>query len=51
MTHVLSWQNSGSPALLNFILKGQIYLLIQVFLDFLLLHSNPYNEKNIFFGC
>ena len=28
-------------ALLPFVLKGQTYLLFQVSLDFLLLHSNP----------
>ena len=28
-------------ALLHFVLQGEIYLLPQVFLDFLLLHSNP----------
>ena len=28
-------------ALLYFVLKGQIYLLFQVSLDFLLLHSSP----------
>ena len=38
-------------ALLHSVLQGQICLLIQVFLDFLLLHSSPYNEKDIFFGC
>ena len=27
--------------LLHFVLQGQIYLLFQVFLDFLLLHSSP----------
>ena len=35
--------------LLHFVLQGQICLLLQVFIDFLLLHSSPYNEKNIFF--
>ena len=28
-------------ALLHFVLQGQICLLLQVFLDFLLLHSSP----------
>ena len=28
-------------ALLHFVLQGQIFLLLQVFLDFLLLHSSP----------
>src|SRR5574340_1208917 len=31
-------------ALLHSIFQGQICLLLQVFLDFLLLHSSPYNE-------
>ena len=35
--------------LLHFVLQGQICLLLQVFLDFLLLHSSPYNEEDIFF--
>jgi len=35
-------------ALLHFVLQGQICLLFQVSLDFLLLHSSPYNEKDIF---
>ena len=30
-----------SFALLHFVLQGQICLLLQVYLDFLLLHSNP----------
>ena len=34
-------------ALLHSVIQGQICLLLQVFLDFLL----PYNEKDIFFGC
>ena len=48
-------------ALLHSVLQGQICLLLQVFLDFLLLHSRcflasyfcipvPYNEKSIFLG-
>jgi len=37
--------------LLHFVLQGQICLLLQVSLDFLLLHSSPYNETDIFFGC
>ena len=35
-------------ALLHFVLQGQICLLLQVSLDFLLLHSSPLNEKDIF---
>ena len=38
-------------ALLHSVLHGQICLLLQVFLDFLLLHSSPLFEKHIFFGC
>ena len=36
-------------ALLHFVLHSQICLLLQVSLDFLLLHSNPYYETDIFF--
>ena len=36
-------------ALLNSVLQSQTCLLLQVSLDFLLLHSSPYNKKNIFF--
>ena len=36
-------------ALLHSVFQGQVCLLLQVFLDFLLLHSSPYNEKDIFF--
>ena len=35
--------------LLHFVLQDQICLLLQVALDFLLLHSSPYDEKDIFF--
>ena len=38
-------------ALLHPVLQGQICLLLQVFLDFLLFIPVPYNEKDIFFGC
>ena len=38
-------------ALLHSILQGQIYLLARVFLDFLLMPSIPYNEKDILFVC
>ena len=37
-------------ALLHFVLQGQICLLFQVSLDFLLLHFSPHDEKDIFFG-
>ena len=38
-------------ALLHSVLQGQICVLLQVFLDFLPLHSFPHNEKDIFFEC
>ena len=38
-------------SLAHFILQSQICLLLQLSLDFLLLHSSPYNEKDIFFVC
>ena len=41
MTSVFSWQNSLAFDLLRFVLQGQICLLLQVSLDFLLLHSSP----------
>ena len=37
-------------ALLHSVFQGQICLLLQVFLDFLLLYSSPHNEKDIFWG-
>ena len=36
-------------ALLQSVLQGQLCLLLQVFLDFLLFIPVPYNEKDIFF--
>ena len=36
-------------ALLHFVLQDQTCLLFQVSLDFLLLHSSPYDEKDICF--
>ena len=35
-------------ALLHLVLHDQTFLLLQVSLDFLLLHSIPYDEKAIF---
>ena len=35
-------------ALLHCVLQGQTCLLFQVSLDFLFLHSIPFNEKDIF---
>ena len=48
MTSAFSWQNSISFCPASFRIPRQICLLLQVFLDFLLLHSSPYNEKDIF---
>ena len=46
----LKFYNSLSlVALLHSVFQGQICLLPQVFLDFLLLRSSPNNEKDIFF--
>ena len=39
MTSAFSWQNLLVFALLHCVFQGQICLLLQVFLDFLLLHS------------
>ena len=43
MTDVFSWQKKSLSAfaLLHFVLQGQTCLLLQVSLDFLLLHSTP----------
>ena len=49
MTSVFSWQNSVSLALLHFVLQGQTCQLLQVSVDFLLLHPIPYDEKDFFF--
>ena len=49
MTSAFSWQNSISFALLHSILQGQICLLLQVFLDILLLHSSPLEWKGHLF--
>ena len=53
MTSAFSWQNLLVFALLHSVFQGKICLLLQVFLDFLLLHFPfPYDEKNMFFwGC
>ena len=40
-TSAFSWQNSINLCLLHSVLQGQICLLLQVFLDFLLLLSSP----------
>ena len=51
MTSAFSWKTLLAMALLHPVLQGQICLLLQVFLDFLLFIPVPYNEKDIFFGC
>ena len=52
MTSAFSWQNSVSLCPALFVLQGQICLLLQVFLDFLLLHSSPLWWKSyLFFWC
>ena len=38
-------------ALLHSAFQGQIYLLLQAFLDFYFWIPVPYNEEDIFFGC
>ena len=51
MTSAFTWQNSVSLCPASFctsFCQVQIFLLIQVSLDFLLLHSSPYDEKDIF---
>ena len=48
MTSESFWQNSVSLALLHFVLQGQTCLVLQVSLEFLLLHPIPYDEENIF---
>ena len=49
MTSTFSLQNSVAFALLYFVLQCQIYLFLQVSLDFLLFIPVPYDEKGIFF--
>ena len=51
MTSEFSWQNSISLCPASFCIQGQICLLLQVFLDFLICIPVSYNEKDIFFGC
>ena len=41
MTGAFSWQKFVSLALLHSLLRGQTFLLLQLSLDFLLLHSTP----------
>ena len=51
MTSVLSWPNSLLAfALLCFVFQGQTFLLLQISLDFLLLHSSPlWSKGHLFF--
>ena len=49
MTSAFSWQNSISLCPFNSVFQGQIFLLLQVFLDFLLLHSSPLEWKGHLF--
>ena len=48
MTSVFLGKTLLAIALLHSVLQGQICLLLQVFLDFLLCIPVPYNEKDIF---
>ena len=51
MTSAFSWINSISLCPASLWTHGQICLLLQVFLDFLLLHSSPlYWKGHLFFG-
>ena len=49
MSSAFSCETLLALALLHFVLQGQTCLLLQVSLDFLLLHSSPYDEMDIFF--
>ena len=48
MTNVLSWQNSVSLCPASFCTPKPNLMLFQVSLNFLLLHSDPYDEKDMF---
>ena len=50
LTSAFSWQNSVSLDLLRFVLQDQTGLLLQVFLDSLLLHSSPLWWKGYLLG-
>ena len=47
MTSAFSWQNSVSLCPTSFCTPSQTCLLLQVSLDFIHLHSSPYDEKGI----
>ena len=49
MTSAFFWQNLLAFALLHSVLHSQIWLLLQVFLDFLILHSIPLEWKGHLF--
>ena len=49
MTSVFSGKSLLAFALPHCVLQGQTCLLLQVSLDFLLLHSSSYDEKYTFF--
>ena len=51
MTSAFSWQNSISLCPASFCAPRPNFLVIQVFLDFLLLLPVLYDEKDIFLGC
>ena len=48
MTSAFSWQNSVSLCPTSFCTPSQTCLLLQVSLDFIHLHSSPYDKKGIF---
>ena len=50
MTSAFSWQNSVSLCPTHSVLQGQISTSLQVFLDFLLLHSSPLEWKGHLLG-
>ena len=51
MSSELSWKTLLAFALLHFVLQGQICLLLQLFLNFLFLHSiSLWNGQDIFLG-
>ena len=49
MISTFSWQNTVSLCPVHFVLQGQICLLLQVSLDFLLCIPVPYDEKGVVF--
>ena len=51
MTIVFSWYNSVSLCSASFLLQGQTFLYLQIFLDFLLLHFSPLWWNGHLFWC